>query len=122
MIKGLQGDAYITISGGNTSVPYVNQNSNNPLQGAVRVWGIDMQVFDGSNWVPMNSSYATVTLNGVYQLALEWVVNKMIDEKEMLAAADKHPAVKIAMDNFSIAKEQLDVTIILCKEHNESTS
>jgi len=62
MIKGLMGSQGIVVSGGNTSVPYVNQNTNNPMTGMVRVWGTDMQVFDGSSWVIMNTSYATATL------------------------------------------------------------
>ena len=62
MIKGLQGSASVVVNGGNTSVPYVNQNNSNPMQGMIRVWGTDMQVFDGTAWISMSTSYATVAL------------------------------------------------------------
>ena len=51
MIKGLQSSGSIVVHGGNTSVPYVNQNTNNPITGMMRVWGNDMQVFDGTSWL-----------------------------------------------------------------------
>ena len=56
MIKGLTGTCGVTVSAGNTSVPYVNQNINNPMQGMIRINGSDMQVFDGSNWIIMQSN------------------------------------------------------------------
>ena len=45
MIKGLVGDKHVTVTGGNTSVPYVNYNNNNPIQGMIRIHGTDLQVF-----------------------------------------------------------------------------
>jgi hypothetical protein len=122
MIKGLVGDEYITVAGGNTSVPYINQNVVNPMQGMIRVWGSDIQVFDGSNWMTMNTSYASVSLGDAWQSALAWAMNKMIEEQKMLEITNKHPAVKIAMDNLNKAKQQLDATIILSKEYDKSTS
>ena len=122
MIKGLIGDAYITVTGGNTSVPYINTNPNNPMQGMIRINGSDMQVFDGSMWTTMNTSYASLTLNTTYQSVLHWAMQKMQDEREIINSAKKHPAVKIALDNLEKAKQQLDVTIILSKEHNDTTT
>ena len=72
MIKGLLGTQGITVSGGDTSVPYINQNTINPMTGMVRVWGSDMQVFDGTSWLNMNSSYATVSLDQETQDLLMW--------------------------------------------------
>jgi hypothetical protein len=122
MIKGLTGDAYITVTGGNTSVPYINTNPNNPMQGMIRINGSDMQVFDGTMWTTMNTSYASLTLSPTYQSVLYWAMQKMQDEREIINSAKKHPAVKIALDNLEKAKQQLDVTIILSKEHNDTTT
>ena len=122
MIKGLQGDAYITVAGGNTSVPYINTNPNNPMQGMIRINGSDMQVFDGSMWTTMNTSYASLTFSPLYQSVLYWAMQKMQEEKELINSAEKHPAIRIALDNLAKAKQQLDVTIILSKEHNDTTT
>ena len=48
MIKGLQGDSYIVVSGGDTAVPYVTQNTNNPMQGMIRINGNLLETFDGT--------------------------------------------------------------------------
>ena len=122
MIKGLTGDAYITVSGGNTSVSYVNQSTENPMQGMMRIWGSDMQVFTGSSWQTMNTSYATVSLNPMHQSVLAWATTKMAEESNLKSIAKEHPAIQIALDNLEKAKQQLDVTIILSKEHNDTST
>ena len=122
MIKGLTGVNGIRVDGGNTSVPYVNSNPNNPVTGMVRVYGSDLQVFDGTIWITMNTSYATVGLDPVTQEVVDWVKQKMQDEKELHQLSKENPAVQIALENLKRAREQLDVTIILSKEYEKSTS
>jgi len=123
MIKGLQGSKYITVLGGNTSVPYVNQNSNNPMQGVIRVWGSDMQVFDGTGWMTISTSYATVEVDHDTQRMLEWVKTKKLEEEMLHVLASDHPAVRLAKENLNKAKaevrrleEQLKITEILAKD------
>ena len=121
MIKGLQGNIGVTVNGGNTSVPYVNQNTNNPIQGMIRVWGTDMQVFDGSSWMNMSTSYATVGLDQDTQNLLQWVKSKQRQEIEILELATKNEAVRIALENVKKAQDQLTITAHLSREH-ETTS
>jgi len=123
MIKGLQGSKYITVLGGNTSVPYVNQNSNNPMQGVIRVWGSDMQVFDGNNWMTMGTSYATVEVDHDTQRMLEWIKTKKLEEEMLHVLTSDHPAVRLAKQNLNKAKEevkhleeQLKITTILARD------
>ena len=122
MIKGLTGSKGVFVSGGNTSLQYVNQNPSNPMQGMIRVWGTDMQVFDGSGWTNIQSSYATVELDGNTQRLLDWAQSKIEQEHELQQLSRENPAVQIALDNLKRAQEQLDVTIILSKEYEKSTS
>ena len=63
MIKGLMGTTGITVSGGNTALPYVGPNSNNPMTGMICVNGTEMEVFNGSSWQMLATSYATVSLD-----------------------------------------------------------
>ena len=109
MIKGLQGNNGLTVTGGNTSVPYVNQNISNPMQGMMRVWGTDMQVFDGTTWMTMNTSYATVGLDQETQNLLSWAKSKQRQEVELLEIATKNEAVRIALENVKEAQEQLAI-------------
>jgi uncharacterized protein (DUF305 family) len=131
MIKGLQGTQGITVSGGNTSVPYVNQNTNNPMTGMVRVWGSDMQVFDGSAWVTMTTSYATASLDSSTQHLLDWAREKQKEELEFkaLISDHHHPAVRLAQKNLEEAmqavkkaKEQLKITAHLSRDYEETAT
>ena len=117
----------IAVNGGNTSLPYINSNSNNPIQGMIRVNGTDMQVFDGASWQIINTSYATVELDTETKMLLEWAKTKKRDEEMLLTLPSDHPSVKAAKQNLNNAKlevkrleEQLKITEILI--HEESTS
>ena len=123
MIKGLMGKAGVTVSGGDTSLPYITMNSENPIQGMVRVWGTDLQVFNGSSWMTIPSSYATATLDNYTLDMLDWVRKKMLEEKVLEALSDDNPAVKIAKENvnrikqeLARAEEQLKITEILSQD------
>ena len=128
MIKGLASGVGVTVSGGNTSVPYVNQNTTNPIQGMVRVWGTDMQVFDGTNWVTISTSYATVELNTETKMLLEWAKKKKIEEELLITLPSDHPSVKAAKQNLNKAKlevnrleEQLKITEILIQDEQTAS-
>ena len=113
MIKSLQGDPYIVVSGGSTSLPYVPMNNENPIQGMMRVWGTDLQVFTGSNWTVMPSSYTTVGLAPQYQQAIDWAHRKMIEEIKMQKLAEQHPAIADLVDAVATAEEQLRMAVAL---------
>jgi hypothetical protein len=133
MIKGLMGSNGVIVSGGNTSLQYVSQNASNPMQGMIRVWGTDMQVFDGTAWVNIQTSYATVELDAETQTLLQYVRQQQKEDAELraLISGHHHPAVRIAQENLNKvledlnrAKQQLKATVILSKEYenNESTA
>ena len=133
MIKGLAGSQGVVVNGGNTSVPYVNQTSSNPMQGMIRIWGSDMQVFDGSNWSNIASSYATIELDSETRNLLDYVREQRKEELQLkaLISGHHHPAVRIAQENLNKvmeeldrAKQQLKATVILSKEYenNEATA
>ena len=109
MIKGLMGGPGLDVQGGNTSVPYVSQNNANPMQGMLRIWGSDMQVFDGTSWIQMATSYATVGLDQETQDLLQWARTQRTMAMNRLTLAQKNPAllkaleaVKRAEDNFEL--------------------
>jgi len=117
----------IVVSGGNTSVPYVNStsygNNNNPMQGMMRVSGTDMQVFDGSSWLNMSASYATVELTPEIQTLLDWARKKKVEEEILISLPSDNPAVKLARENINRikqelarAEEQLKITEILSQD------
>ena len=102
MIKGLRGDQGITVSGGDTSVPYINQNTTNPMQGMIRIWGSEIQCFDAGCWLNMNTSYATVSLGPELQVLLNWARRKMIQEQDLQSLMEKYPGLKDAKDSYEV--------------------
>jgi len=109
MIKGLMGGQGMVVNGGNTSVPYVNQNTTNPMQGMIRVWGTDMQVYDGNAWVTMATSYATVELNGHTQSLLKWVEAQRTMSMKRMEAVQKNPALTKAFEAIAKAEANFDI-------------
>ena len=109
MIKGLMGNQGLAVSGGNTSVPYVNQNSSNPMQGMIRVCGTDMQVFDGTAWINLASSYATVSLDQETQDLLQWARTQRQLEMNRATLIENNPALENAYRAVLRAEANFDV-------------
>jgi hypothetical protein len=119
MIKGLMGSTNVIVSGGNTSVPYISQNNNNPMQGMIRVWGSDMQVFDGNTWMTMSTSYATVDLSPEAQTLLQWAREQKARHAEREDRIKKNPALQKAWENIRRAEENFDLIDNLVKDYIE---
>lgn len=117
MIKGLQGSAHVVVNGGNTSVPYVPMNASNPIQGMIRVNGTDMQVFDGTTWIMMNTSYATVALSPTTEEVIDWARRKMQEEKDLHERMKQHPGLKSSWEQFKI----MDILTLEEKKHGQET-
>ena len=117
MIKGIAPmGKYTVISGGNTSVPYVNQNINNPIQGMLRINGTDMQVFDGTTWMTMNTSYASVGLSPDAEALLDWAKKKRSEEIELEALAQTNPTIRDLLDTIKQKEEQITIVRTLIKK------
>jgi hypothetical protein len=122
MIKGLTGTCGVTVSGGNTALPYVNQNPNNPMQGMLRINMSELEVFTGSNWQQVPSSYATVSMDQDVLDIVQWARKKRDEEMVWKSLANDNKAVKIALDNLEQARQQLDITAKLAREYEQTTS
>ena len=109
MIKGLMGNQGVVVNGGNTSVPYVNQNNSNPMQGMIRVYGSDMQVFDGSNWQILSTSYATVSLDQDTQDLLQWARTQRQLEMNRATLIENNPALENAYKAILRAEQNFDI-------------
>lgn len=110
----------LNVQGGNTSVPYVNTNITNPIQGMIRLWGNDMQVFDGNSWMTLGTSYATVSFDNETQDLLQWArtqrqleLNRATLIKNNPALEKAYDAIKRAEDNFELLSKFVE------NEHTE---
>jgi hypothetical protein len=109
MIKGLMGTCGVTVSAGNTSLPHVPPNTNNPITGMLRINNTDIEVFNGSSWQQLPTSYATVSLDQEILDVIQWARAQRTMALNRMTLAQNNPAllkaleaVKRAEDNFEL--------------------
>lgn len=109
MIKGLMSGKGTVVSGGNYSYPYIPTNSNNPIQGMLRLNNQDMQVFDGASWLTVGASYASVDLDADTQSLLEWARNERSKQSLREERIKQNPALKKAYEAIQRAEANFDI-------------
>ena len=109
MIKGIMGNKGVVVSGGDVSIPYINNNSSNPIQGMIRLWGNDFQVFDGTAWIQLASSYATVSLDQDTQDLLQWARTQRQLERNRATLIENNPALEKAYKAVLRAEQNFDI-------------
>jgi len=115
MIKGLTGTCGVTVSGGNTSLPYISPNANNPIQGMIRVHNTDLEVFNGTGWQSLPSSYSTVTLDQDIIEVIKWAKTKRSEELELENLAQTNPTIKDLVEQVKIKQDQIKMVQTLLK-------
>lgn len=122
MIKGISHSGrYLQVTGGSPMNPYIPPGGQSA--GMLR-YNTNMnivEVYDGQGWKEV-SSYASVALTGEAEALLDWARKKRDEEVQLEVLAKEHPAINLALDNLKKAKTQLDATIILSKDHEQTTS
>lgn len=112
MIKNITGGPGIHVSGNSFSMPYIH--SGTPSAGLVRYCNNNFEVYDGSSWIMMSSSFPQVELDDVTQEAIAWVRRKMEQEKQILELAKTNPTVADALLARDRAEDALRITMALC--------
>lgn len=119
MIKSIVGSNGIVANGSSVTYPYVSHNSNSPCQGMIRLYGQDFQVFDGSGWMTLPTSYADVRLDQETQDLLMWAKAQRQMSLNRMTLAQSNPAlmkalaaVKRAEDNFELLSKLVDADAV----------
>ena len=109
MIKGLQGVTGVTVTGGNTALPYVGPNPNNPLTGMIRINNTELEVFNGSAWQMISSSYATVSLDQDILDIVQWARTQRQLQLNRETLVKNNPALQKAYEAVQRAEENFDI-------------
>lgn len=112
MVRTIANGYGIDISGSVYNAPYID--TTRASAGMVRYLHKNLEVYDGSNWLPLQSSYPTVQLDIKTQEILEWAQNQMIQQQRMQVLADQHPAVADAVAARDRADEAVRIAVVLC--------
>ena len=110
-VRNITSGRGIVCSGGGSSVPYINMS--NPSAGMVRYNGNNLEVYDGSSWLTMTSSYYDISLDADTIELLEWARSKRDEELRLKQLAAKYPAMQDAIDALNQAKEKVQVVAAL---------
>ena len=118
MIKGLMGTCGVTVSAGNTALPYVGPNVNNPMTGMIRINNTELEVFNGTSWQQIPSSYATVSLDQEILDVIQWARAQRTMAMNRLTLAQNNPALMKALEKLKKAEDDFE---LLAKfvEHDE---
>ena len=103
MINGIApAGKYITISGGNSSGPYISPGAAGAGMMRYNPNTSNIEVNDGNSWQIMSSSYTSVGLTPEAESLLDWARQKRIEEQQMQTMLEQFPALKKAKDNFDL--------------------
>jgi hypothetical protein len=112
MIRTITGGAGIHVSGSVYNVPYID--TTRASAGLVRYVNGNLEVYDGSSWLPLQSSYPQIELDGVTIEVVQWAKQKMIEEKRLLELARTHSTVADALAAQKRAEEVVRIAVALC--------
>jgi hypothetical protein len=94
------------------NAPYID--TTRASAGMVRYIGGNFEVYDGSSWLPLQSSHPQIELDSMTLEAVQWVRRKMEEEKRMLELAKKHPTVADALLARDRAEDAVKIAVALC--------
>ena len=109
MLKGINNTSnYITVQNGTSSTPYINASVLGAGQVRYNPGTQNIEIYDGSTWHTLNSTYASVDLGPEAKLAIDWATKKMREESRINDLCAKYPGLAKARDNFELFKTLVD--------------
>lgn len=112
MIRNITGGHGIHVSGSVYNAPYVD--TTRASAGMVRYISGNLEVYDGSSWLPLQSSYPTIELDSETQEIIRWAQNRMVEDERIRALAAEHPTVADALAAQERAEEAVRIAVALC--------
>jgi hypothetical protein len=103
------GTCGVTVSAGNTALPYVGPNVNNPMTGMIRINNTELEVFNGSSWQIISSSYATVSLDQEILDVIQWARTQQTMAMNRLTLAQNNPALMKALEKLKKAEDDFEL-------------
>lgn len=119
MIKSINGAGrYVMVNGGFPATTYINTSSGLMNVGDVRYNSAAQrfEVDDGHMWVAMSESHASVGLTPEAERLLDWARQKMMEELELEALAEKNPTIKDLVEQIKETQNKIKVVQTLIRE------
>jgi hypothetical protein len=78
----------------------------------------NIEVYDGNNWVQMQSGYATVAMTPEAESLLDWAREKRNEELALKAEAEKNPAIKDLLEQRRDIDSKIQMVKTLTQSRN----
>jgi len=111
MIRNITAGYGIHIAGNTYNTPYIDATRSSA--GMVRYLNNNLEIYDGSNWMTIQSSHPQVELSEEVQSILAWARGRMAEEARVKELANKHPTVADALEAVKQAEEQVKIVAAL---------
>lgn len=119
MFKTINGTGrYLQVQGGMPSTTYINTSSGLMNVGDLRfnTNTQNMEVYDGHMWKELYMGHVGIGLTNEAERLLDWARQKMMEELELDALAEKNPTIRDLVNQINEAKEKIKVVQILTKD------
>ncbi len=118
MIKNIiSSGKYITVTGSSGST-YVGSYGGAQVVGNMRynTTTQNIEIYDGTSWMQMQTGYATVQLTSEAESLLDWARQKRNQELELDRLVETNPAIKDLVNQIKEKEEQIKVVQKLIQE------
>jgi hypothetical protein len=87
--------------------------------GTVRTSNGFAEIYDGNNWVQIQPD-SQLFISQEFIDATNWAIQESKKYKDIDTLVEDYPALKAAYDNFTDAKQVLDVVLALVQSHQQN--
>lgn len=120
MIKSISATGrYMQVTGGAGST-YINNYSGALGVGDVRynTTTQNLEVYDGNNWVQIQTGYTSVGLNAEAESLLDWARQKRDEELQIQTLAKSNVAIKDLLEQRKTIDDQISMVKTLVNQRN----
>lgn len=119
MIKTVNGTGrYMMVNGGMPATTYINQYSGAMNVGDLR-YNVSIQrleVYDGSSWIELNTSHASVGLTPEAERAIDWAARKQREDAELESLAKSNTTIADLVNQKKELEDKIKMVQTLMKE------
>jgi hypothetical protein len=105
-VTGSSGSTYVGSYGGAQGVGNMRYNTTTQ----------NIEIYDGTSWMQMQTGYATVQLTSEAESLLDWARQKRNQELELDRLVETNPAIKDLVNQIKEKEEQIKVVQKLIQE------
>ena len=122
MIKTINGmGRHMMVNGGMPATTYMNTSAGYMSVGDLR-YNVSMQrleVYDGSSWIELNTSHASVGLTPDAERAVDWAIRKQREDADLESLAKSNPAIADLLNQKKELDDKIKMVQTLVKNNHE---